>query len=75
MSLPAITCRRTSYVMKLYVEAIGNAIRGVHGALSYVELDGICALYRNLAQRFQGWLRAVAAPRARRRRHRSGSLS
>ena len=33
------------YVMKLYVEAIGNAIRGVHGALSYVELDSICALF------------------------------
>ena len=27
----------------------------------------------NLAQRFQGRLRAVAAPRACRRRHRSGS--
>jgi class 3 adenylate cyclase len=33
------------YVMKLYVEVIGNAIRGVHGALSYVELDSICALF------------------------------
>ena len=33
------------YVITLYVEALGNAIRAAHGALSYVELDSICALF------------------------------
>src|SRR5262249_13246750 len=33
------------YVITLYVEALANAIRGAHGALSYVELDSICALF------------------------------
>jgi adenylate cyclase len=33
------------YVMTLYVEALGNAIRAAHGTLSYAELDSICALF------------------------------
>jgi adenylate cyclase len=33
------------YVITLYVEALGNAIRAAHGSLSYVELDSICALF------------------------------
>jgi adenylate cyclase len=33
------------YVLTLYVEALGNAIRGAGGALSYVELDSVCALF------------------------------
>jgi adenylate cyclase len=33
------------YVITLYVEALGNAIRAAHGVLSYVELDSICALF------------------------------
>jgi hypothetical protein len=32
-------------VITLYVEALGNAIQAAHGALSYVELDSICALF------------------------------
>jgi adenylate cyclase len=33
------------YVLTLYIEAIGNCIRAAHGALSYVELDSLCALF------------------------------
>jgi adenylate cyclase len=33
------------YVITLYVEALGNAIRAAHGTLSYAELDSICALF------------------------------
>ena len=33
------------YVLTLYVEALGKAIRAAHGTLSYVELDSLCALF------------------------------
>jgi adenylate cyclase len=33
------------YVLTLYVEGVGNAIRASGGALSYVEFDSICALF------------------------------
>jgi len=33
------------YVITLYVEALGNAIRAARGTLSYVELDSVCALF------------------------------
>jgi len=33
------------YVITLYDEALGNAVRAAHGTLSYVELDSICALF------------------------------
>ena len=33
------------YVLTLYVEGIGNAIRASGGTLSYVEFDSICALF------------------------------
>jgi adenylate cyclase len=51
------------YLVTLYVEGIGNAIRASGGALSYVEFDSICALFGhdegdNAAQ---GALRAAGA--------------
>ncbi len=33
------------YVLTLYVEALGNAIRAAHGTLSHIELDSVCALF------------------------------
>ena len=33
------------YVLTLYVEGVGNAIRAHGGTLSYVEFDSICALF------------------------------
>jgi adenylate cyclase len=33
------------YVITLYVEALGNAIRAAHGTLSYIELDSTCGLF------------------------------
>ena len=33
------------YVLTLYVEGIGSAIRASGGTLSYVEADSICALF------------------------------
>jgi len=33
------------YVLTLYIEGIGNAIRAHGGTLSYAELDSICALF------------------------------
>ena len=33
------------YVLTLYVEALGNAIRAANGTLSYVEFDSVCALF------------------------------
>jgi adenylate cyclase len=33
------------YVITLYVEALGNAIRASRGTLSYVELESICAVF------------------------------
>ena len=33
------------YVLTLYVEALGNAIRAARGTLSYIELDSVCALF------------------------------
>jgi adenylate cyclase len=33
------------YVLTLYVEALGNAIRAAHGTPSYVEPDSTCALF------------------------------
>jgi adenylate cyclase len=33
------------YVITLYAEAIGNAIRASRGTLSYIELDSICAVF------------------------------
>jgi adenylate cyclase len=33
------------YVLTLYIEALGNCIRTARGALSYVELDSLCALF------------------------------
>jgi adenylate cyclase len=33
------------YVLTLYVDALGKAIRSAHGTLSYIEPDSICALF------------------------------
>ncbi|MCC6778608.1 MAG: 2Fe-2S iron-sulfur cluster binding domain-containing protein [Hyphomicrobiales bacterium] len=33
------------YVITLYAEALGNAIRGSRGTLSYIEFDSICAVF------------------------------
>jgi adenylate cyclase len=33
------------YVLTLYAEGVGNAIRAAGGTLSYIELDSICALF------------------------------
>jgi adenylate cyclase len=52
------------YVLTLYVDALGKAIRTAHGAISYVEPDSICALFgidRPLAQAAKQALQAAAA--------------
>ena len=51
------------YVLTLYVEGIGNAIRASGGTLSYVEFDSICALFGHDggANAAQGALRAAGA--------------
>ena len=52
------------YVLTLYVEALGNAIRAARGTLSYIEIDSICALFgveRSSAQAAQHALQAGAA--------------
>ena len=51
------------YVLTLYVEGVGNAIRASGGALSYVEFDSICALFGHEgdANAAQGALRAAGA--------------
>jgi adenylate cyclase len=51
------------YVLTLYVEGIGNAIRASGGTLSYVEFDSICALFGHEgdANPAQGALRAAGA--------------
>ena len=51
------------YVLTLYVEGVGNAIRSSRGTLSYVELDSVCALFGHEggANAAQGALRAAAA--------------
>ena len=33
------------YVLTLYIEGLSNCIRAAHGAMSYVELDSLCALF------------------------------
>ena len=51
------------YVLTLYVEGVGNAIRASGGTLSYVEFDSICALFGHEgdANAAQGALRAAGA--------------
>jgi adenylate cyclase len=51
------------YVLTLYVESVGNAIRASGGTLSYVEFDSICALFGHDggANAAQGALRAAGA--------------
>ena len=51
------------YVLTLYVEGIGNAIRASGGTLSYVEFDSICALFGHEggANAAQAALRAAGA--------------
>ena len=52
------------YVLTLYVEGVGNAIRASGGTLSYVEFDSICALFGHEGERpiaAQGALRAAGA--------------
>jgi adenylate cyclase len=51
------------YVLMLYVEGIGNAIRASGGTLSTVEFDSICALFGHEggANAAQGALRAAGA--------------
>jgi adenylate cyclase len=51
------------YILTLYVEGIGNAIRASGGTLSYVEFDSICALFGHDggANAAQGALRAAGA--------------
>jgi adenylate cyclase len=51
------------YVLTLYVEGIGNAIRASGGTLCYVEFDSICALFGHEgdANPAQGALRAAGA--------------
>ena len=51
------------YVLTLYVEGVGNAIRASGGTLSYVEFDSICALFGHEgdAHAAQGALRAAGA--------------
>ena len=51
-------------MLTLYVEALGNAIRGSGGTLSYVELDSVCALFgleRTPEQAARQALQAAAA--------------
>jgi adenylate cyclase len=33
------------YVLTLYIEALGNAVRAAQGTLSYVEIDSVCAMF------------------------------
>ncbi len=33
------------YVLTLYIDGLSNCIRSAHGAMSYVELDSLCALF------------------------------
>jgi adenylate cyclase len=51
------------YVLTLYVEGIGHAIRASGGTLSYVEADSVCALFGHEggANAAQGALRAAGA--------------
>src|SRR5262245_1921999 len=52
------------YVLTLYVDALGKALRNAHGVLSYVEPDSICALFgldRPLPQAARHALQAAAA--------------
>jgi adenylate cyclase len=51
------------YILTLYVEGIGHAIRASGGTLSYVEADSICALFGHEggANAAQGALRAAGA--------------
>ena len=52
------------YVLTLYVEALGNAIRAARGTLSYIEIDHVCALFgveRSSARAAQHALQAGAA--------------
>lgn len=51
------------YVLTLYVEGVGSAIRASGGTLSYVEFDSICALFGHEggANAAQGALRAAGA--------------
>jgi adenylate cyclase len=51
------------YVLTLYVEGVGNAIRASGGTLSYVEFDSICALFGHDGggNGAQGALRAAGA--------------
>ena len=69
ISAIAPTCRSDHlpqdllYVLTLYVEGVGNAIRASGGTLSYVEFDSICALFGHEgdANAAQGALRAAGA--------------
>jgi adenylate cyclase len=51
------------YLLTLYAEGVGNAIRASGGTLSYVEFDSICALFGHEgdANAAQGALRAAGA--------------
>jgi adenylate cyclase len=49
------------YVLTLYVEALGNAIRDAGGTLSYVEPDSICALFGLECAAMQGARQALQA--------------
>jgi adenylate cyclase len=51
------------YVLTLYVEGVGHAIRASGGTLSYVEFDSICALFGHEgdANAARGALRAAGA--------------
>jgi adenylate cyclase len=51
------------YLLTLYAEGVGNAIRASGGTMSYVELDSICALFGHEgdANAAQGALRAAGA--------------
>jgi len=51
------------YVLTLYAEGVGHAIRASGGTLSYVEFDSICALFGHEgdANAAQGALRAAGA--------------
>ena len=52
------------YVLTLYVDALGNAIRAAEGTLSYVEPDSICAVFgleSTLAEAARQALQATSA--------------
>ena len=51
------------YMLTLYAEGVGNAVRACGGTLSYVEFDSICALFghEDGANPAQGALRAAGA--------------